>query len=61
MDLFKPRGAKQPRRPTDDNQQNGTIVNQPRYAHFGGLHTASKIDGKNKMGVTDHGGGKKVI
>jgi hypothetical protein len=61
MDLFKPRGASQPRRPTDNNQNNGQIVNTPRYAPFGGLSASSKIGAKNKMAVNDRGGGRKVI
>mgnify|MGYP003334165406 CR=1 FL=1 len=42
MDLFKPRGASQPRRPTTDQQQNGQIVNTPRYSRFGGLTNPAK-------------------
>lgn len=61
MDLFKPRGASQPRRPTDNNQNNGPVVNTPRYAPFGGLTGATKIGIKNKMAVNDRGNGKKVI
>ena len=61
MDLFKPRGAQQPRRPTDDKQQHGAIVNQPRYARMGGLDGATKVGGKNKMAVQKPGDGKKVI
>ena len=48
MDLFKPRGASQPRRPTDQNQQNGQITNTPRYAPRGGLSGPNKYS-KNKM------------
>lgn len=61
MDLFKPRGAQQPRRPTDDTQQHGVIYNQPRYARFGGLDGDKKIGTKNKMQVQKPGDGKKVI
>jgi hypothetical protein len=61
MDLFKPRGAQQPRRPTDDTQQHGVITNTPRYAHFGGLDGATAIGTKNKMQVQKPGDGKKVI
>jgi hypothetical protein len=43
MELFKPRGNMSPRRPTDNTQQNGQIVNTPRYATFGGLKDAAKI------------------
>jgi hypothetical protein len=61
MDLFKPRGAGQPRRPTTDQQQNGQIINTPRYARLGGLDAASKAGSKNKMNIKPPGDGKKVI
>ena len=60
MDLFKPRGASQPRRPTDNNQQNGQITNTPRYAPFGGLNSANKVS-KNKMTLEKQMVGRKVI
>jgi hypothetical protein len=60
LDLFKPRGAAAPRRPTDNNQQNGQMVNTPRFAQFGGLDSASKYK-KNAMAVQKPGDGKKVI
>jgi hypothetical protein len=60
MDLFKPRGAAQPRRPTDNNQNNGQIVNTPRYSEFGGLNGAGKYS-KNKMALERQMTGKKVI
>ena len=61
MDLFKPRGANSPRRPTDNNQQNGQIVNTPRFSEFGGLKNAAAAGGKNKMQVQKPGDGKRVI
>ncbi len=61
MDLFKPRAASAPRAPTDNNQQNGQIVNTPRYAEFGGLSGAAKAGPKNRMNVQKPGDGKKVI
>ena len=61
MDLFKPRGAGSARRPTDNNQQNGQIVNTPRFSQFGGLNAASATGGKNKMQVQKPADGKKVI
>jgi hypothetical protein len=61
MDLFKPRGANSPRRPTDNNQQNGVVVNTPRFAQLGGLSGANAIGAKNKMQVQKPGDGKKVI
>lgn len=61
MDLFKPRGASQPRRPTDNGQQNGVITNPPRFEQFGGLDGGNKIGTKNKMQVQKPGDGKKVI
>ena len=36
MDLFKPRGAAAPRRPTDNQRQHGQMVNTPRFAELGG-------------------------
>lgn len=50
-DLYKPRGAQQPRKPTDNNQKNGRIINTPRYAEMGGLSSAGKIGSKNQMHV----------
>ena len=61
MDLFKPRGASAPRRPTDNNQQNGQIVNTPRFAPLGGLSSAAKAGPKNRFAVKPPGDGKKVI
>lgn len=61
MDLFKPRGAASVRRPTDNNQQNGQIINTPRFAAMGGLNGAAKIGSKNKMGIVPPGDGKRVI
>jgi hypothetical protein len=61
MDLFKPRGANNVRRPTDNQQQNGVVTNTPRFAEFGGLSSSNKIGAKNKMAVQKPGDGKKVI
>jgi hypothetical protein len=61
MDLFKPRGANSPRRPTDNNQQNGVVTNTPRYSQFGGLNSPTATGPKNKMQVQKPGDGKKVI
>ena len=60
MDLFKPRGAASPRRPTDNNQNNGQIVNTPRFSHFGGLTSANKVS-KNAMTLEKQMKGRKVI
>ena len=60
LDLFKPRGAAAPRRPTDNNQQNGVITNTPRFSQFGGLSAPNKV-GKTGMAVQKPGDGKKVI
>ena len=63
MDLFKPRGASQPRRPTDNNQDNGQIHNTPRFSQFGGLNGPNKVS-KNKMTlekVPSAQTGRKVI
>ena len=61
MDLFKPRGANSPRRPTDNNQQNGVVTNTPRYSQFGGLNSPTATGPNNKMQVQKPGDGKKVI
>jgi hypothetical protein len=61
MDLFKPRGAASPRRPTDNNQKNGQVINTPRFSHFGGLDGASKATFKNMMTTSKPGDTKKVI
>ena len=61
MDLFKPRGAAQPRRPTTDQQQNGQITNTPRFAHLGGLSSPTKTGPKSKYAIKPPGDGKKVI
>lgn len=62
MDLFKPRGASQPRRPTDNKQDNGQIHNTPRYSQLGGLSSASATSPKSKiMGTSKPGDTKKVI
>jgi hypothetical protein len=60
MDLFKPRGNSSPRRPTDNNQQNGVVTNTPRFSQLGGLNSAAKV-GKTGMAVQKPGDGKKVI
>jgi hypothetical protein len=60
MDLFKPRGAASPRRPTDNNQNNGQIVNTPRFSQFGGLNSATKVS-KNAMTLEKQMKGRKVI
>ena len=61
MDLFKPRGAASPRRPTDNNQKNGQVINTPRYSQFGGLSASSKAGYKNMMNLSHPGDTKKVI
>jgi hypothetical protein len=61
MELFKPRGAASPRRPTDNNQKNGQIINTPRYSQFGGLTSTAKAGFKNMMTTSNPGDTKKVI
>jgi hypothetical protein len=61
MDSFKPRGANNPRRPTDNNQQNGVVTNTPRFSQLGGLDSPTATGSKNKMQVQKPGDGKKVI
>lgn len=60
MEIFKPRGSATLRPPTSDKQQHGVVVNQPRYAHLGGLSGAGKV-GKTGMSVAKPGDGRKVI
>ena len=59
MDLFKPRAASAPRRPTDDNQFYGNIVNQPRFDRFGGLKNATSLKGKTRLQVQRPGDGDR--
>lgn len=61
MELFKPRGAALPRRPTDNNQKNGQVINTPRFSEFGGLTAAPKAGYKNSMNMSHPGDTKKVI
>jgi hypothetical protein len=61
MELFKPRGASTVRRPTDNNQKNGQVINTPRYSQFGGLSAAPKAGFKNMMSMSHPGDTKKVI
>ena len=60
MDLFKPKGAAAPRRPTDNTQQNGQIHNTPRFSQFGGLNSAGKLS-KSQMALEKTLTAKKVI
>lgn len=60
MDLFKPRAAGAPRRPTDDKREHGQVVNTPRFAQFGGLKNPATV-GKTGMRVEKPGDGRKVI
>ena len=61
MELFKPRGSSMPRRPTDNNQKNGQVINTPRFSEFGGLTGATKAGYKNMMSMSKPGDTKKVI
>jgi hypothetical protein len=61
MDVFKPRGASQPRKATSDQQKNGQIINTPRFSRFGGLTNAGKTGSKNDLAVKPPGDGRKVI
>ena len=60
MELFKPRGAAAPRKPTDNNQQNGVVTNTPRFSQFGGLSAPKKVN-KSSMAVQKPADGKRVI
>ena len=64
MDLFRPRGFANVRRPTDNNQNNGRVINTPRFSEYGGLSAAkTTYQGKNAsyVSVAKPGDGKKVI
>lgn len=61
MELFKPKGMLQPRRPTDNSQQNGQMINTPRFSEMGGLTNAAKVGKKNGMTISKPGDGKKVL
>ena len=61
MELFKPRGASNVRSPITDKQQNGQVVNTPRYDQLGGLSSPAKAGSKNQFVVKPPGDGKKVI
>ena len=61
MDLFKPRGVGSPRNPTTDKQNNGQIVNTPRFEQLGGLNSPNTIGAKNQFTIKPPGDGKKVI
>jgi len=39
----------------------GPIYNPPRYAHLGGLSSASKTGPKNNLSIKKPGDGHKVI
>lgn len=39
------------------SQNNGNIINPPRFEEFGNLKSKAKTE-KNKMAVTDYGNGK---
>ena len=60
MDLFKPRGSSTPRRPTDNTQKNGVVINTPRFSQFGGLSGPTKA-AMNGLRVEKPADGKKVI
>jgi hypothetical protein len=61
MELFRPKGALQPRRPTDNSQKNGQIMNTPRFSEMGGLSNAAKIGKRNMMTLSKPGDTQKVI
>ena len=61
MDLFKPRGAQSPRGATDNKQQNGQIVNTPRFSQMGGLSGPTMTGKKNAMTLSKPGDTRKVI
>jgi hypothetical protein len=64
MDLFRPKGFASVRRPTDNNQNNGRVINAPRFSEYGGLGSAKKLhqgSESSSVYVAKPGDGKKVI
>jgi len=61
MELFRPRAAHSLRNATSDKQMHGDVYNPPRFAHLGGLSSASKLGGKTGIAVKKPGDGKRVI
>lgn len=49
--LFTPAESLRIRNPQDNRNENGAIVNPPRYAQLGGLNGPRKTGGKNKMTI----------
>lgn len=47
------------RKPTDAAQDNGQVINPPRYAQFGGLTSAEKAAGYNPLTISKPNGGRK--
>ena len=63
MDLFRPKGFASPRKPTDDNQNNGRVINTPRFSEYGGLSSKKTThQGKQASSVSvAKAGGAKII
>jgi hypothetical protein len=46
------------RKPTDPEQENGQIINSPRYSEHGGLDKPSRIAQKNPLKISKPNGGR---
>lgn len=62
MDIFKPRASAALRKPTDNKQLFGLVLNTPRYSELGGLNGPSKYPKMTyPLGISKPADGKKVI
>lgn len=60
--LFRPDEGLDVRNPTSNEQENGAIVNPPRYAEFGGLASASARGiMKNDKGISMPGSTQRKV
>ena len=57
INLFRPKNYPT-RRPTDAKQENGAVVNPPRFMQVGGASSASKAHFKNTLNLRKPGGTK---
>lgn len=46
------------RKPTDQQKENGQIINTPRFAEHGGLDKPARIAQKNPFHISKPGGGR---
>jgi len=53
--LFRPAGSLSIRDPISNEQQNGNIVNPPRFAELGGLSSKGKAVRRNALNIVKPG------